>query len=66
LTGHLTLFLVCFSVCFSRFYQQNRGVLHQLPMISRHLYWFLYLSLQFYSSRNIAMLGCSWRRNQVN
>jgi len=33
MTGHLTLLLACFSVVFSRFYQQNRGVLDQLPMI---------------------------------
>jgi len=25
MTGHLTLFLACFSVIFSRFYQQNGG-----------------------------------------
>jgi len=42
--GHLMLFLACFSVNFSRFYQQNRRVLDQLPMISRHLYCFLNLS----------------------
>jgi len=27
MTCHLTLFLACFSVFFSRFYQQNREVL---------------------------------------
>jgi len=27
----------CFSAIFSRFYQQNRGVLDQLSMISGHL-----------------------------
>jgi len=37
MTGHLTLFLVYFSVYFSRFYQQTRGVLEQLPMILGHL-----------------------------
>ena len=43
--GHLTLFFACFSVNFSRFYQQNRGVLDQFPMISGHFYCFLYLSM---------------------
>ena len=45
MTGHLTLFLACFSVYFSRFYKQNRGVLDQLSMILGHLYCFLYLSM---------------------
>jgi len=45
MTGHLTLFLAFFSVVSSRFYQQNNGVLDQFPMIYRHLYCFLYLSL---------------------
>jgi len=32
---HLTLFLACFSVYFSRIYQQKGGgVLERLPMIS--------------------------------
>jgi len=35
--GHLTLFLACFSVIFSRFFIQNKGVLEQLLMISGHL-----------------------------
>jgi len=50
MTDHLTLFLACFSVIFSRFYQQIRGVLEQLSMILGHLLCFLYLSMQFYSS----------------
>jgi len=34
MTGHLTLFLACFSVVFSRFYQQKGGVLiRTIPMI---------------------------------
>jgi len=37
MTCHLTLFLTCFLVIFSRFYQQIKGVLEQLPMILRHL-----------------------------
>jgi len=37
MTGHLTLFLACFSVYFNRFFQQTRGILDQLPMISGHL-----------------------------
>jgi len=37
MAGHLTLFLTYFSVNFSRFYQQNIGVLEQLPMILEHL-----------------------------
>jgi len=31
--GHLTLFLACFSIYFSRKWQQNGGVLTRLPMI---------------------------------
>ena len=45
MTGHLTLFFARFSVIFSRFHQQNRGVLDKLPMILGHLYYFIYLSL---------------------
>jgi len=37
MTCHLTLFLACVSVIFSRFYIQNRGVLEQLIMILGHL-----------------------------
>jgi len=37
--------LSIFSVFFSRFHQQNRRVLDQLPIILGHLYYFLYLSL---------------------
>jgi hypothetical protein len=44
MTYHLTLFLACFLVIFSRFYIQNRGVLEQLLMISGNLQCFLYLS----------------------
>jgi len=36
---------VILNMFFSRFYQQNRGVLDQFPMISGHLYYFLYLSM---------------------
>jgi len=45
MTGHLTLFLACFSVYFSGFYHQSSGILDQLSMISGHLKCFLYLSL---------------------
>jgi hypothetical protein len=37
MTCHLTLFLACFSVYFSRFYHQSSRILDQLPMISRVL-----------------------------
>jgi len=37
MTDHLTLFLACFSVYFSRFYKQTRGVLNQLPIIFKLL-----------------------------
>jgi len=33
MTGHLTLFLTCFSVIFSRFDKQNKGILDQSLMI---------------------------------
>jgi len=33
----LTLFLACFSIIFSRYFIQNRGVLEQLFMISGYL-----------------------------
>jgi len=33
MSSHLTLFLACFLVIFSRFYQQNIGVLYQLHII---------------------------------
>jgi hypothetical protein len=62
--NHLILFLACFWVIFGRFYQQNIGVLDQLPMTLGHLYCFLFLSMQFYSSRYIAILGCSWCNSQ--
>jgi hypothetical protein len=35
MTGHLTLFLACFSFNFSRFYQQNRGILDMKPGYSK-------------------------------
>jgi len=34
MTCHLTLLLACFSIIFSRFYQQKGEVLEQFPMIS--------------------------------
>jgi len=37
MTCHLMLLLACFSVIFSGFYKQKRGVLEQLLMISGHL-----------------------------
>jgi hypothetical protein len=33
MTGYLTLFLACFSVNFSRKYEQKGGILERLPMI---------------------------------
>ena len=64
MTGHLTLFLACFSFNFSRFYKQKRGVLEQFFIISGHLQWFIFecVFLLFPKHINFRMFCCKFTK----
>jgi len=68
MTGHLILFLVCFSVIFCMFYIQNWGVLTQLLIISRYCnVFYIWVCNSILSKHsNFRVFWCNSRRNHAN